>query len=122
MNLRSEEFRVNCTCCMSLNQAIMAAEAGADFVSLFYNRIRDVGYDAKVVVESVCSLFKQWDVPAQVIVGSIRHIYDVNEAFLAGTDIVTIPPKFFPQLSAHPKTDEAVSQFISDFQDWTQAK
>ena len=100
----------------------MAAEAGADFVSLFYNRISDVGYDAKVVVESVCSLFKQWDVPSQVIVGSIRHIYDVNEAFLAGTDIVTIPPKFFPQLSAHPKTDEAVSQFISDFQDWTQAK
>ena len=120
--LKKRGIRVNCTCCMSLNQAIMAAEAGADFVSLFYNRIRDVGYDAKVVVENVCSLFKQWDVPAQVIVGSIRHIYDVNEAFLAGTDIVTIPTKFFPQLSAHPKTDEAVSQFISDFQDWTQAK
>ena len=99
-----------------------AVEAGADFVSLFYNRIRDVGYDAKVVVQNVCSLFKQWGNPAQVIVGSIRHMYDVNEAFLAGADIVTIPPKFFPQLSAHPKTDEAVSQFISDFQNWTQAE
>ena len=118
--LKKRGIKVNCTCCMSLNQAIMAAQAGADFVSLFYNRIRDIGYDANVVVKSVCSLFKQWDLPAQVIVGSIRHIGDVNEAFLAGADIVTIPPKFFTQMLAHPKTDEAVSQFLSDFKNWTQ--
>ena len=118
--LKKRRIKVNCTCCMSLNQAIMAAQAGADFVSLFYNRIRDIGYDANVVVKSVCSLFKQWDLPVQVIVGSIRHIGDVNEAFLAGADIVTIPPKFFTQMLAHPKTDEAVSQFLSDFKNWTQ--
>ena len=117
--LKKRGIKVNCTCCMSLNQAIMAAQAGADFVSLFYNRIRDIGYDANIVVKNVCSLFKQWDFSSQVIVGSIRHIGDVNEAFLAGADIVTIPPKFFTQMSAHPKTDEAVSQFISDFKNWT---
>ena len=118
--LKKRGIKVNCTCCMSLNQAIMAAQAGADFVSLFYNRIRDIGYDANIVVKNVCSLFKRWDLPSQVIVGSIRHIGDVNEAFLAGADIVTIPPKFFTQMSAHPKTDEAVSQFLSDFKHWAQ--
>ena len=117
-SLRQRGVKVNCTCCMSYNQALMAASAGANYVSLFYNRIRDLGYDARSVVEQVARTFQANDVSSEIIVGSIRHIYDVNEAFQAGADIVTIPPQYLPQLTRHPKTDEAVNQFLTDFQNW----
>jgi transaldolase len=96
----------------------MAVQAGARYVSLFWNRIRDIGYDAATVVRQVHGMLRQWDSPAEIIVGSIRHIADVNEAVQAGADIVTVPPRFFPQLCAHPKTDEAVRQFEDDFRHW----
>jgi transaldolase len=117
--IRRMGAQVNCTCCMSYNQAIMAASAGANFVSLFWGRIRDTGYDAASVVRQVRTTFKEWDCPSQIIVGSIRQMIDVSEAIQAGADIVTVPPKFFPQMCAHPKTDEAVAQFIRDFREWT---
>ena len=116
--LRRREVKVNCTCCMSFNQAIMAAQAGANYVSLFYGRIRDIGYDAASVVRATRQVFRDGEVPTEIIVGSIRHIVDINEAFQAGADIVTVPPKFFPQMVSHPKTDEAVQQFIGDFKEW----
>ncbi len=116
--LRRRSVKVNCTCCMSYNQAVIAACAGANFVSLFYGRIRDIGYDAASVVRQVRSTFREWGVQSEIIVGSIRHIHDVNEALQAGANIVTVPPKFFRQLASHPKTDEAVRQFVDDFEKW----
>jgi transaldolase len=116
--LRRRRIRVNCTCCMSYNQAVMAAGAGANYVSLFYGRIKDTGYDAASLVRQVRTTFRESGVPSEIIVGSIRHIVDVNEAFQAGADIVTVPPKFFRQMVSHPKTDEAVSQFVTDFAKW----
>jgi transaldolase len=116
--LRRRGIQVNCTCCMSYNQALMAARAGANFVSLFWGRIRDIGYDAGSVVRQVHETFREWQSPAEIIVGSIRHIADINEALQAGADILTVPPKFFPQMCAHPKTDEAVNQFMNDFRKW----
>ena len=116
--LRRRGVKVNCTCCMSYNQAIMAARAGANYVSLFYGRIRDIGYDAGTVVRQVRATLREWGHPSEIIVGSIRHIMDINEALQAGADIVTVPPKFFRQMTQHPKTDEAVHQFVTDFQNW----
>jgi len=116
--LRRRGIRVNCTCCMSYNQAVMAAAAGASYVSLFYGRIRDIGADAAAVVRQVSATFRARGVACEIIVGSIRHIMDVNEALQAGADIVTVPPKFFRQLVSHPKTDEAVQQFVTDFRKW----
>ncbi len=116
--LRKRDIKVNCTCCMSFNQAIMAANAGANYVSLFYGRIRDIGYDAASVVRQVHLTLREWDHPCEIIVGSIRHIADINEAMQAGANIVTVPPKFFRQMVSHPKTDEAVQQFVSDSRDW----
>lgn len=116
--LRQRGIRVNCTCCMSFNQAILAALAGANYVSLFVGRIRDTGYEAFSIVEQVHRVFKEWSYPCEIIIGSIRHIHDVNDAMRAGADIVTVPPKFFPQMTTHPKTDEAVNQFITDFKAW----
>jgi transaldolase len=111
--------RVNCTCCMSYNQAIIAANAGASFVSLFWGRIRDTGADAASVVRQVRATLRERQSPTQIIVGSIRQMIDVNEALQAGADIVTVPPRFFPQMCAHPKTDEAVQQFMRDFKEWS---
>lgn len=116
--LRRQGARVNCTCCMSFNQAVMAAQAGADFVSLFWGRIRDTGYDAATVVRQTKNAFAAAGCPSEIIVGSIRQMVDVNEAILAGTDIVTVPPKFLPLMCSHPKTDEAVQQFVHDFAEW----
>src|SRR5438477_9552111 len=116
--LRRRNIKVNCTCCMSYNQAIMAARAGANFVSIFWGRIRDIGYDAGSVVRQVRQTLRDWNSPSEIIVGSIRHIADINEALQCGADILTVPPKFFPQMCAHPKTDEAVSQFVNDFRKW----
>ena len=120
--LRGLGVKVNCTCCMSYNQAMIAAQAGANYVSLFWGRIRDTGYDAASIVRQVRQTFKEWNCPSEIIVGSIRQMIDINEAFQAGADIVTVPPKFFPQLCAHPKTDEAVQQFMRDFGDWAGAE
>jgi transaldolase len=119
--LRKRGIKVNCTCCMSYNQAIIAARAGANFVSLFWGRIRDIGYDAGSIVRQVHQTFREWSASSEIIVGSIRHIADINEAMQAGADILTVPPKFFPQLCAHPKTDEAVNQFVTDFRKWQQS-
>jgi transaldolase len=66
------------------------------------------------------SSLREGGISSEIIVGSIRHIHDVNDALLAGADIVTVPPKFFPQMVSHPKTDEAVNQFIDDFRNWQQ--
>src|SRR5690242_20063929 len=118
-HIRSLGGKVNCTCCMSYNQAVMAALAGANYVSLIWGRIRDTGYDAAAVVRSVHQTFTERACEAEIIVGSIRQMIDINEAIQAGADIVTVPPKFFPAMCAHPKTDEAVQQFISDFREWT---
>jgi transaldolase len=114
--LRRRDIKVNCTCCMSYNQAVMAARAGANFVSIFWGRIRDIGYDAGSVVRQVRQTLCDWKSSSEIIVGSIRHIADINEALQCGADIITVPPKFFPQMCAHPKTDEAVNQFVTDFQ------
>jgi transaldolase len=118
--LRLRGIPVNCTCCMSYGQAMMAAAAGANYVSLFYGRIRDIGYDAASVVRDVRATFRDRGTPCEIIVGSIRHIADISESFQAGADIVTVPPKFFRPMLSHPKTDEAVRQFVTDFQKWMQ--
>jgi transaldolase len=116
--LHERGIAVNATCAMSVNQAAMALGAGARYISLFWGRIKDTGYDPAIVVSQVRQLMGQ-DGTSEIIVGSIRHLMDVNEAMLAGAHIVTVPPQFFPKMCAHPKTDEAVQQFITEFADWS---
>ena len=118
--LADRGIAVNATCGMALNQAVMALNAGARFVSLFWGRIRDVGYDAGSIVEDLRGVMDRGGSHAEIIVGSIRHLMDVNEALLAGAHIVTVPPKFFAPLCSHPKTDEVVEQFVSEFSEWMQ--
>ncbi len=116
--LRRRGVKVNCTACMTFNQAVLAALAGANFISLFYGRIRDGGENPESIVRQVHTLLKQWNIPSEIIVGSVRQPIDVAEAFQAGADIVTIQPKFFKQMVSHPKTDEVINQFLTDFKNW----
>ncbi len=131
---------VNCTACMTAYQAIMAARAGARYVSLFWGRIKDGGtqeefaaereflkaknvlneddFDPYTVVKSTRQLLDQGRIQSEIIVGSIRSTYDIRDAALAGAHIVTVPPKFFKGMMSHYKTDEVVSQFLSDFKAW----
>ncbi|HWW44932.1 MAG TPA: transaldolase family protein [Acidimicrobiia bacterium] len=111
---------VNATCAMALNQAVMALGAGARYISLFWGRIRDTGYDASTVVSQVRELMDSSGSSGEIIVGSIRQMIDVNEALRAGAHIVTVPPQFFPKMCSHPKTDEAVHQFVTEFAAWMQ--
>jgi transaldolase len=117
-SLTERGIKVNATCGMSFNQAVMALNAGARYVSLFWGRIRDTGYDAARVVADVRSAMDRAGSGAEIIVGSIRHLMDVNEAILAGAHIVTVPPPFLPKMCQHPKTDEVVTQFVTDFAKW----
>ena len=109
---------VNATCAMSLNQAVMALDAGARYISLFWGRIGDTGYDAGKVVSDVRAVMDRAGSGAEIIVGSIRRLLDVNEAILAGAHIVTVPPPFFAKMCQHPKTDEVVHQFVTEFAKW----
>jgi len=139
--LKEDGFSVNCTCCMSVNQAIMAAASGARYVSIFWGRIRDMRRDdnknfklfrinqdkgimdytdadpAKVVSMTRALLDKSYP-DVEIIAGSIRQATDIRDAGFAGAHIVTVPPKFFPQMARHFKTDEVVEQFLNDFKKW----
>jgi len=137
--LAARGIAVNCTACMTPMQALLAAAAGARYASLFYNRIRDARADGfaseraqmlaeqtleesdfspDTVIREARELLREYP-GAEIIVGSIRTVLDIKHAGLAGAHVVTAPPKLFAKAFSHYKTDEAVSQFLSDFARWT---
>jgi transaldolase len=109
-----EEVAVNCTAILSFNQAILAAKAGATYVSIFTGRIADEGGDPSVVVRNTRQWLDAWAYPSRIIVGSIRSTMDVQNAALAGAHIVTVPPQFLTKMIDHKYTRETVRQFNQD--------
>lgn len=112
--LRDNSVKVNVTACMTVNQCLMAANAGATYVSIFWNRIKDGGGDPWQVTHTVRAIFDRDKTPTEIIVGSIRHESDVEEAAEAGAHIVTVPYRFLEPMTRHPETDKAVAQFLAD--------
>lgn len=112
--LSSEGIRVNTTAILSFNQAVLAAKAGATFVSIFAGRVADEGNDPSVVIGNVRHWLDDWEYPAEIIVGSIRTVMDIQNAALAGAHIITIPPQFLPKMVDHKYTRETVRQFNRD--------
>jgi transaldolase len=108
--------KVNATACMSFNQALLAAKAGATYVSLFAGRISDEGADASEAVRRTAAWLKAWDMPTKIIVGSIRETVNVQDAALAGAHVVTVPPKFLRQMIDHKYSRFTVAQFLADGQ------
>jgi transaldolase len=112
--LTREGILVNTTAILSFNQAILAAKAGATFVSIFAGRIADEGNDPATVIRSVRQWLDEWGLTAKIIVGSIRTVMDIQNAALAGAHILTIPPQFLPKMLDHKYTRETVRQFNQD--------
>jgi len=110
----ASRYPTNVTAVMSFNQAIMAANAGAVYVSLFWGRIADIGGDPAGVVRQVRESLDRARSKTEIIVGSIRQMRDVNEAIQAGAHIVTVPPAILRQMCQHPQTDVMVAQFNRD--------
>jgi transaldolase len=112
--LSQEGIGVNATAILSFNQALLAAKAGATYVSIFAGRVADEGNDPTVTIRNVRQWLDDWDMPAHIIVGSVRTVMDIQNAALAGAHIITIPPQFLPKMVDHRYTRETVRQFVQD--------
>jgi transaldolase len=117
--LESERIRVNCTLCFSANQCLLAAKAGASFVSPFIGRLDDAGHDGMDVIAQAMQINRNYDFQTQIIVASVRHPLHVVQAATIGAPIVTIPYKVFEALHQHPLTELGLARFLSD---WEKAK
>jgi transaldolase len=104
-------IKTNVTCMMSFNQAYLAALAGATFVSIFYGRIRDMGYRAEDVISQTAQLIERERLKARIITGSIRHLMDVNEALLAGAHVVTVTPPILKKMLWNPSSESTIEEF-----------
>jgi len=113
--LSSERIKTNMTLVFSTNQALLAAKAGATYVSLFIGRLDDVGYEGMQVIQDVMQIFTNYDFPTQVIVASIRHPLHVIEAAKIGAHIATIPPEVIFKMVKHPLTDIGIKNFLDDW-------
>jgi transaldolase len=108
-------IRVNATLVFSPNQALFAANAGADFVSPFVGRLDDTGQDGMDVVADTVEIFQTYDIETQVIAASIRHPLHITQAALAGADIATVPFDVLMKALKHPLTDIGVQRFLADW-------
>lgn len=113
--LSAEDIMVNVTLCFSLNQAILAAKAGATFVSPFVGRLDDCGTDGMQLIEDITNVYEQYAFDTLVLAASIRHTQHVYAAAKLGADVVTIPGKVFRQLYKHPLTDIGLDTFMKDW-------
>jgi transaldolase len=109
--LATRGVHTNVTCLMSYNQAYLAALAGATYVSLFSGRIRDMGYDVDPIIRETRAILDREKLESKIIVGSIRHMMDVNEALQNGAHIVTVPPAILRKMLWNPRTDETIREF-----------
>ena len=114
--LSDERIRVNVTLVFSAPQAIMAAKAGAYFVSPFVGRLDDIGQDGMALIRDIVTIFNNYEVRTEVLVASIRNPVHIVQAGLMGADICTMPAKVFDQLMKHPLTDRGVEQFLKDWE------
>ena len=107
---------VNVTLCFSAAQALLAAKAGATFISPFVGRHDDVAFDGMALIADIRMIYDNYDFPTQILVASVRHPMHVVEAAKIGADVMTAPPKIIWQLFKHPLTDVGIASFLKDWQ------
>jgi transaldolase len=114
--LTSEGTMVNVTLCFSANQALLAAKAGATFVSPFVGRLDDVGLDGMEVVREIRAIYDNYaQLKTEILAASIRTVNHVKQAALIGADVATVPPGVLRALVAHPLTDKGLDMFLADW-------
>ena len=114
-HLTSQGAMVNVTLCFTAVQALLAAKAGATFVSPFIGRLDDLGFDGMRLIEEIRVIYDQYDVDTEILAASIRTPDHVKRAAIAGADCATIPPGVFRELIRHPLTDKGLDQFTKDW-------
>ncbi len=114
--LSGEGIKTNVTLIFSANQALLAAKAGATFVSPFIGRLDDNGQEGMRVIEEIMEIFCNYDIQTEVIVASIRHPIHVIESARLGADIATIPPDVLRKMIKHPLTDTGIKSFLKDWE------
>jgi transaldolase len=114
--LSGEGTMVNVTLCFSANQALLAAKAGATFVSPFVGRLDDVGLDGMDLIREIRTIYDNYpELGTEILAASIRTVGHVREAALIGADVVTVPPSILKALVQHPLTDKGLAQFVADW-------
>jgi len=114
--LSREGIQTNVTLVFSSTQALLAAKAGATYVSPFVGRLDDIGHVGMDLIREIVTIYANYGYPTQVIVASIRHPIHVIEAALAGAHVATIPPSVIEQLVKHPLTDIGIQRFLADWE------
>jgi transaldolase len=114
--LSGDGVKVNVTLCFSANQAILAAKAGASFISPFVGRLDDIAMDGMGLIEDICNVYANYPkFTTEVLVASIRSPKDILESARMGADVATIPPNVLWSLFEHPLTDKGLAAFLSDW-------
>jgi transaldolase len=113
--LTSEGTMVNVTLCFSATQALLAAKAGATFISPFVGRHDDVGFDGMALIDDIRLIYDNYDFTTEILVASVRHPIHILEAAKIGADVVTAPPAVLRALSKHPLTDRGLEAFAADW-------
>ncbi|MCS7229479.1 MAG: fructose-6-phosphate aldolase [Candidatus Kryptonium sp.] len=113
--LRNEGIRTNVTLCFSPTQAILAAKAGAYYISPFVGRLDDISSDGMNLIRQIVQIYKNYNFETKVLVASVRHPMHVVEAGLIGADVVTMPFKVLEQMIKHPLTDIGLERFLEDW-------
>ena len=113
--LREKEIMVNVTLCFSAAQAILAAKAGANFVSPFVGRLDDIGEKGMGLIEDIVIIYDNYDFDTEVLVASVRTTQHVIEAALIGAQVATLPPKIIHELYNHQLTDKGLKSFLDDW-------
>ena len=114
--LSAEGIKTNVTLVFSMSQALLAARAGATYVSPFIGRLDDINQDGVKLVDNIVKAFKLYGIETEVIAASIRNIEHVEKVMLTGCQIATIPTKVLAQMINHPLTDKGLDQFMADYQ------
>ncbi len=114
--LSGEGIRVNVTLCFSASQALLAAKAGATYVSPFVGRLDDVSHEGMEVVQEIKTIFTQHNIPTKILAASLRHPLHVVTAAKLGADVATLPLKVLEQMVKHPLTDLGLARFLKDWQ------
>lgn len=114
--LKGEGIKTNVTLIFSANQALLAARAGASYVSPFVGRLDDIGNEGVNVIQDIVDIFSIHDIDTEIIAASIRHPIHVLDAAKAGADISTIPYKVFVQMLSHPLTNSGIDSFLKDWE------
>lgn len=114
--LTNEGHKTNVTLCFSANQALLAAKAGATYISPFLGRLDDIAIDGMELIADIRTIYDNYDFETEILAASIRTVNHVKDCALAGADVATIPPAIIRQLVSHPLTDKGLAAFLADWE------